>query len=96
MGESVFGRRSALVLLACIALGSSLRAQDRLKTYPGYEQYTRIAAQRAGAVKSGQIMGRWSDDGAGFDYMIDIARYRFDAATGKVISAPPFAESAVV
>ncbi len=94
MGKNLFGRRSAVALLAFVVFVPALRAQDRLKSYPGYEQYTRMSSARAGAVKSGQIVGRWSEDGSSFDYTIDLMRYRFDVATGKAIPRPPFSESA--
>ena len=93
MRKSLFGRRSAVTLMAFVALVPALRAQDRLKSYPGYEQFMRMAALRAGAVKSGQIIGTWSDDGSGFDYTVDLVRYRFDVAHNTVVAAPPLQES---
>jgi dipeptidyl-peptidase-4 len=95
MGRTTFARRSAVALFAFVSVVPALRAQDRLKSYPGYEQYTRMAALRAGAVKSGQLIGRWSDDGSGFDYMVDLMHYRFDVAASKVLAEPPFRESFV-
>jgi dipeptidyl-peptidase-4 len=95
MGRTTFARRSAVALFAFVSVVPALRAQDRLKSYPGYEQYTRMAALRAGAVKSGQRIGRWSADGSGFDYMVDLMHYRFDVAASKVLAEPPFRESFV-
>ena len=95
MGKALFARRWAVTLLACVACVPALRAQDRLKSYPGYDQYTRMAALRSGAVKSGQIVGKWSDDGSGFDYMVDQMRYRFDVASNQIVAAPPLPESIV-
>ncbi|MDX2262092.1 MAG: DPP IV N-terminal domain-containing protein [Gemmatimonadales bacterium] len=74
--------RSALLLT--LALPGALAAQDRLKNMPGYEQYTRMAPQIAGSVKSGQVNGQWVDGGKGFEYAWDGKRFRFDAATRKV------------
>jgi dipeptidyl-peptidase-4 len=95
MGRTTFARRSAVALFAFVSVVPALGAQDRLKSYPGYEQYTRMAALRAGAVKSGQRIGRWSADGSGFDYMVDLMHYRFDVAASKVLAGPPFRESFV-
>ena len=74
--------RSALLMT--LALPGALAAQDRLKNMPGYEQYTRMAPQIAGSVKSGQVNGQWVDGGKGFEYAWDGKRFRFDAATRKV------------
>jgi dipeptidyl-peptidase-4 len=78
------GRGGRVALLALIAVAPGARAQDRLKSMPGYEQFTRMSAQRIGAVKSGQVSGTWTDSGKAFEYVWDAKRYRFDAATGKV------------
>jgi dipeptidyl-peptidase-4 len=78
------GRGARLVLLALTVAAPGARAQDRLKSMPGYEQFTRMSTQRIGAVKSGQVSGTWTDSGKAFEYAWDGKRYRFDAATGKV------------
>jgi|CXWL01.1.fsa_nt_gi dipeptidyl-peptidase-4 len=75
----------ALVLAtASVTLAAPATAQDRLKTMPGYEQYTRMAPQMLGAVKSGTVIGGWVDAGKAYEYTFDGKRYRFDAATKKV------------
>ena len=75
------GRSRALALLAFVAIAPAVRAQDRLKTMPGYDQYTRMTPARAGAVKLGQVAGLWADSGKAFDYTLDGKRVRFDLAT---------------
>ena len=93
MRKSLFGRRSAVTLMAFVALVPALRAQDRLKSYPGYEQYVQMAALRAGAVKSGSVVGTWANGGKAFDYLVDGKRYRFDVATGTSGNAPPVVDT---
>ena len=88
------GRSCALALLAFAAMAPAAQGQDRLKSMPGYDQYTRMASQRVGAVKIGQVTGMWADSGKAFDYLLDGKRLRFDVATRKVIDAPPASSDA--
>lgn len=83
------GRGRALALLAVVIVAPAVQGQDRLKSMPGYDQYTRMTAARAGAVKTGQVTGVWADNGKAFDYSVDGKRLRYDVATRKVIDAPP-------
>ena len=76
-------------LVAILALASVAGAQDRLKTMPGYDQFTRMMPQRNGAFKSGAVNGTWADSGKAFDYTYDGKRFRVDVATGAVTDAPP-------
>jgi dipeptidyl-peptidase-4 len=80
-------RHFRTALLLALACPTALLAQDRLKSMPGYDQYTRMAPQMNGSVKSGQVTGQWVDAGKGFEYSWDGKRYRFDAATKKVAEA---------
>ena len=89
MGNRFSGRAFGFVLLSFMAVAPSARAQDRLKSMPGYEQFTRMATQRVGAVKSGQIAGTWADSGTAFDYALDGKRYRYEVATNKVVDGLP-------
>ena len=43
VGRAPFGRWTNTAVLALAVLPSALVAQDRLKTMPGYEQYSRVA-----------------------------------------------------
>jgi dipeptidyl-peptidase-4 len=74
----------ALLLMAALPL----RAQDRLKSMPGYDRYTLMAPKLAGAIKSGQVNAQWADDGKSFDFTRDGKRVRFDVATRQVADAP--------
>jgi dipeptidyl-peptidase-4 len=66
-------------MLALATLGPApLTAQDRLKTYPGYEQYSKMAPQIAQSVKRGNLVARWDADGKSFTYQQDGKWYRYE------------------
>jgi dipeptidyl-peptidase 4 len=71
-----------LVVLLAFAAGLST-AQDRLKTYPGYEQYQKMIKDSQGAFKSGALQVRWADDGKSFTYNRDGKTWKFDLAAKK-------------
>jgi dipeptidyl-peptidase-4 len=57
-------------------------AQDRLRTMPGYDQFTRMSKElQGGAFVSGAVGVRWEDNGQGFTYTTAGQSYRFDVAT---------------
>jgi dipeptidyl-peptidase-4 len=74
-------RYSCLLLL--LSLCPSLLAQDRLKTMPGYERYTRVAKDSVGAYKSGALSVTWVDGGVALEFRKDGKRYVFDIIAGK-------------
>ena len=80
---------AAVLVLACSS--SLLLAQDKLKSMPGYDQYTKIAPQIRGSVDRGTLSVSWGDDGSFFDYTMDGKRYRFDVRKKKAseIEMPP-------
>ena len=78
--------RFALGFAALLPLTSV--AQDRLRTYPGYDQYQRMAGQIAGSVRSGALNVTWVD-ATSFVYMTDGKRFRFDVNVGKATEIPP-------
>jgi dipeptidyl-peptidase-4 len=59
------------------------RAQDRLKSMPGYEQYQKMLPQLRGSVKPGTLSVTWKDGGKAFEYQKDGKRYLYDIATLK-------------
>ncbi|HEX5580123.1 MAG TPA: DPP IV N-terminal domain-containing protein, partial [Gemmatimonadaceae bacterium] len=68
---------------------------DRLKTMPGYERYSRMAPQIAGAVKSGALRVTWAEDGRSFTYQRDGTWYRYDVAARRATeTAAPAAAGA--
>ncbi|MEX2281762.1 MAG: DPP IV N-terminal domain-containing protein [Gemmatimonadota bacterium] len=78
--------RIALSLLLLLPIGSV--AQDRLRTYPGYDQYQRMATQIQGSVRSGALNVTWVD-ATSFVYMTEGKRFRFDVNVGKATEIPP-------
>jgi dipeptidyl-peptidase-4 len=75
-------------VLACAATslvvaGSSVVAQDRLSSMPGYDRYTRMQEQvrEGGALVSGALNVDWSGDGQSFSYAFGGRMYRFDLST---------------
>ena len=57
-------------------------AQDRLRTMPGYDQFTQMNKQlQGGAFVSGAVTVRWEETGRGFTYTLAGQPYRFDVAT---------------
>ncbi len=85
----IFVTPARIAALAILSFGSSLAAQDRLKTMPGYERYQRMAPLIRSAV-GGNPLGfgggvSWSPDGQSVEYSDAGKRYRFDIATKKII-----------
>ncbi len=57
-------------------------AQDRLKTYPGYERYMKLRPLIATSIKRGVATVTWRDDGKLAEYEFGGKRYLFDFLTG--------------
>jgi dipeptidyl-peptidase 4 len=76
--------------VVCVSLAAPLvagllqittKAQDRLKTMPGYQQHEKVSQVIPGAIKLGSLAVTWSDDGNSFEYTRNGKRYRYDVAT---------------
>jgi len=65
---------------AVAALIVTVRAQDRLKSMPGYAQYDRMSREIPTAVKSGALAVTWTS-GHTFEYARDGKRYLYDVLT---------------
>jgi len=86
-------KRSALVLfLALAVLAGFLGAQDRLKTYPGYEHYAKMLKELQGGQPGGGgrpgMTGlgggiRWAEDGKSFTFPKDGKTWTYDLAAKK-------------
>jgi len=77
------GIRAAVLLLAASALllpAVSGRAQDRLKTMPGYERFQMMSKEIPDSVKLGALSVTWAQDGCAFEYQQEGKRYRYDIA----------------
>ena len=73
------------------------RAQDRLKTMPGYDRYDKMSKEIPGSVKGGSLSVKWQDGGKSFNYYKDGKSYHYDIATKTATeagSAPADAEAA--
>ena len=76
-------RRSAMILclgLAVVLAAGFAGAQDRLKTYPGYDQYQKMSKEMQGAYRTGALQVRWAEDGKTFEYTRDGKTYKYDVA----------------
>jgi dipeptidyl-peptidase-4 len=81
----------ASLLVVHLALPGPARAQDRLPTMPGYDQYRRMSELRAGAVKSGALQVTWIDSGKALEYASDDKRYRLTIADRRAVEVPTVA-----
>jgi dipeptidyl-peptidase-4 len=88
-----------VMILAPGILPITSRAQDRLKTMPGYDRYEKISKEIPGSVKLGTLNVKWQDGGKSFDYYKDGKTFHYDIATktaAEAGSAPAGAELGVV
>ncbi len=72
-----------LIVLCLAATVCPIRAQDRIKTMPGYDQYQRMSKEIPGSVMLGALAVSWQDGGKAFLYRKDGKAYRFDIAAGR-------------
>ncbi|MEJ7810826.1 MAG: DPP IV N-terminal domain-containing protein [Gemmatimonadaceae bacterium] len=78
--------RSVVLLLATFAVAlpaAATRAQDRLKTMPGYERYQQVAKEIPGSVRLGMLSTSWADSGKTLLYQMDGKRYRYSVEARK-------------
>jgi dipeptidyl-peptidase 4 len=76
--------RSVIILFS---VATALGAQDRLKSMPGYDRYTRMAPLIRGVVSPNPLASgsvSWSADGQSVEYSDAGKRYRFDIATKQI------------
>jgi dipeptidyl-peptidase 4 len=79
MTTNTFRALSVGLLLAGLAIIPVAAKQDRLKSYPGYERYTKMARDLPGAVQSGALAITWKDART-FEYVSGGQLLRYDAA----------------
>jgi len=77
-----------LALFALMLAPAAAPAQDRLRNYPGYEQFSRMMAQLPTAVKSGAVFATWTSPTT-FEYQYDGKRWRYDINAGRAVEAAP-------
>ena len=84
------GNSVALAVACALALAPlTSRAQDRLKTMPGYDQYQKISKEIPGSVKLGTLNVKWQDGGKSFDYYKDGKTLHYDIATRATAEGGP-------
>src|SRR4029434_8437899 len=79
-----------VVIAVTIAVGIfpiTSRAQDRLKTMPGYDQYQKMSTQIPASVKVGSLSVKWLGVRKAFEYSKDAKSYRYDLATNAATEA---------
>jgi dipeptidyl-peptidase-4 len=80
----------------CVLSGiapTNTRAQDRLKTMPGYEQYQKMNREIPGSVKPGLLSVVWKDGGQAFEYRKEGKAYRYTIATRTAAEVAPTGEN---
>ncbi len=82
------GRVAALLGALAIALTPGALAQSRIKTMPGYDNWSQVAPKITSSVKSGAITAAWAEDSRSFVYSLDGKRWKFDLATKTAAEAP--------
>lgn len=74
--------KNTLLGVVFLCLTSVTFGQDKLKSMPGYDQYSEIAPQIRRSVKMGQINATWKDDGV-FEYRSEGKNYSFSTRNLK-------------
>jgi len=85
-------RKNTFIVALAIALvipSTALRAQDRLKSMPGYEHFKKMSSEIPGSVKLGSLSVKWQDGGKAFDYYKDGKTLRYDIASHATSEAGP-------
>lgn len=78
-----------LPVVLLLLTGFTAPAQDRLKTMPGYEQFTKISRAATNAFTSGAVAVTWKDGGKALEYAHAGKRYRHDLVSGERTELPP-------
>src|SRR5215471_5818682 len=96
IGLTKYTRIVIALTMALSILPTGSRAQDRLKTMPGYDQFQKMSKESSGAVKLGTLSVKWQDGGKSLDYYKDGKAYHYDIATNattEIGAAPAEAET---
>ena len=73
-----------MITMVVFFLGfTTVFAQDKLKTMPGYERYAEIAPKIRGSVKMAPTRYTWSEDSKTFEYTHDGKHMQFNVKSGK-------------
>ena len=77
----------AVLLLGLVA--STSTAQDRLKTMPGYEQFTKTSRAATNVFTSGAVAVTWKDGGKSVEFAQGGKRFRHDLVSGERTELSP-------
>ncbi|MBK8839889.1 MAG: hypothetical protein IPO30_14630 [Hyphomonadaceae bacterium] len=88
MSRATNGIRLFALFVAAALFATPVTAQSRLRTMPGYDQWSAMAPQITTAVKSGAVNAEWAADSKSFAYVRDGVRWRFDLAKGETLETP--------
>lgn len=82
--------RRTLAAVLLLLLPAAADAQDRLRTYPGFAQWERMAPQINSSMRSGALNVNWVQGGRAFKYQQDGQWHRFDVSARRAaaIDAP--------
>ena len=85
MNRRIFASAAVpLFVAASLALAPAAgRAQDRLKTMPGYDRYQKAMRERQGVTPGGALAVTWVEGGKAFTYRQDGKTFRYDVAAKK-------------
>lgn len=83
-GHSIAARVAVAAAIITLTAPGAL-AQSRIKTMPGYAQWSEISPQIFDAVKSGAVTPVWARDSQTFDYVIDGVRWRYHVAGKRAL-----------
>jgi dipeptidyl-peptidase-4 len=75
--------RISAAIAVIVILPSTLAAQERLKSAPGYDAAQRVARESPGAVTGGVTAVAWIEEGRAFEYDRDGKHYRYEVSTGR-------------
>ncbi|MBM3989773.1 MAG: S9 family peptidase [Planctomycetes bacterium] len=81
-------RSGTLVLAALLWVSSIARAQDRLKSMPGYERYQAAGRKAGSAWKSGALSVEWDASGKALSYRRDGKTLRYELGAAEAVEVP--------
>lgn len=84
----------AMALTLMLGFAFAMKAQDKLKSMPGYSQYQKIAPQIRSSVDVGSLSVKWNEDGDSFEYVKEGKLYKYNVKNNKTedMGAPPAPE----
>jgi len=88
----MISKGTILIFSAATLFTTISYAQDKLKSMPGYEQYSEVAPRIRSSIKVGRINAKWSEDSESFEYVEDGKQFKYEVKTKTATElgdAPP-------